>query len=152
MDPVEIDDDVVMKDSSPPSFNTASSPIEPFTKLHDYETCDDTEKNAADKTSEGNVTLLDELPSSSSGSSACQSTSNDIENDSESDNDNFRCATSATTTRQIIDVSKLLDLLSESERASNLIEKKDVMLLVGLTGAGKCCNSHVATSGLLIRS
>jgi hypothetical protein len=36
-----------------------------------------------------------------------------------------------------IDIDRLLDLLKASRKAGDLIAEKDVMLLIGLTGAGK---------------
>jgi flagellar biosynthesis GTPase FlhF len=37
----------------------------------------------------------------------------------------------------VIDIDRVLDLLKASRKAGDVITKKDVMLLIGLTGAGK---------------
>ena len=141
MDSVDIDDDVVMKDSLTLSSNTASSPSELFTKKTDHEISDDTENSADDNKSENDdddVTMTDEPPSSSSSILASLSTSYEAESNNDSGNDNIQSSTTlASASKQVVDVPKLLDLLSESASASSLIDSKDVLLLVGLTGAGK---------------
>ena len=46
-------------------------------------------------------------------------------------------AASSSSSKNVLDVEKLFNLLEASKNAGNLIAGKDVMLLIGLTGAGK---------------
>jgi len=48
---------------------------------------------------------------------------------------------SSSSSKNVLDVEKLFKLLEASQSAGNLIADKDVMLLIGLTGAGKVRNN-----------
>ena len=61
----------------------------------------------------------------------------DMEEDNESTEDDVLMVDIKAKKYDAVDIVKLLDLLKASKKAGDLIAEKHVMLLIGLTGAGK---------------
>ena len=61
----------------------------------------------------------------------------DMEVDNETTEDDVLMVDIKAKKYDAVDIVKLLDLLKASKKAGDLIAEKHVMLLIGLTGAGK---------------
>ena len=61
----------------------------------------------------------------------------DMEEDNETTEDDVLMVDIKAKKYDAVDIVKLLDLLKASKKAGDLIAEKHVMLLIGLTGAGK---------------
>ena len=61
----------------------------------------------------------------------------DMEVDNETTEDDVLMVDIKAKKYNAVDIVKLLDLLKASKKAGDLIAEKHVMLLIGLTGAGK---------------
>ena len=61
----------------------------------------------------------------------------DMEEENETTENDVLMVDIRTKKYDAVDIVKLLDLLKASKKAGDLIAEKHVMLLIGLTGAGK---------------
>ena len=61
----------------------------------------------------------------------------DMEEDNEATEDDVLMLDVKAKKNDAVDIDMLLDLLKASKKAGDLIAEKHVMLLIGLTGAGK---------------